>query len=96
MKNINTQLSQHVYSSERYDQTVFSSPVGMASLYCTVTLSIIRLFIIKNGDNFWLEGSRLSCKIFVLIMMIWTMAMAIAIPPAIGFGKIGQDMVGIR
>ena len=68
----------------------------MASLYCTVTLSIIRLFIIKNGDNFWLEGSRLSCKIFVLILMIWTMAMAIAIPPAMGFGKIGQDMVGIR
>ena len=68
----------------------------MASLFCTVALSIMRLLIIKNNDTFWLEGGRLSYRIFLLIMMIWTLAMAIAIPPAVGFGRIGQDMVGIR
>ena len=68
----------------------------MASLYSTVALSIARLVIVKYKDDSGLQNSKLSEKTASVLMIIWFLALAVSIPPLVGFGKYGQNMVAVR
>ena len=69
---------------------------GMASLYTTVALSIVRLHIINGKDRSWLEHSSLSLRNSRYLLFIWILAFTFAVPPLIGIGIYDQSMVGAR
>ena len=69
---------------------------GMASLYTTVALSIVRLHIINGKDRSWLEHSSLSLRSSRYLLFIWILAFTFAAPPLIGIGIYDQSMVGAR
>ena len=70
---------------------------GMASLYSTVALAVIRLIIVKNSDNSWLERcNKFSFQTTSALIAVWLLALIISVPPLLGFGRFGQDMVGVR
>ena len=68
----------------------------MASLYSTVALSLARLVIVKYKDDSGLQNSKFSEKTASVLTIIWFLALAISIPPLLGFGKYGQNMVAVR
>ena len=72
------------------------SLAGMASLYTTVVLSIVRLHIINGKDRSWLEHSSLSLRNSRYLLFIWILAFTFAVPPLIGIGIYDQSMVGAR
>ena len=72
------------------------SLAGMASLYTTVVLSIVRLHIINGKDRSWLEHTSLSLRNTRYILFIWILALTFAAPPLIGIGIYDQSMVGAR
>ena len=74
----------------------FSHLLGMSSLYSTVALSIARLVIVKYKDDTGLQNSNFSMKTASVLTIIWSLALAISMPPLFGFGKYGQNMVAVR
>ena len=62
----------------------------------TVILAVIRLIIVNKNDNTWLEEAKLSFKTVSILIIAWVHALFLALPPLFGFGRYGQDMVGVR
>ena len=69
---------------------------GMSSLYSSVTLSVVRLLITSKNDNSWLEKSTCSIKVVIPLLVVYVLSLLISLPPMVGLGGIGQDMVGVR
>ena len=69
---------------------------ALASLYSTSALAVVRMIVIKNSDNSWLERTSISFKSTRYLQMIWAYVIAMSITPLLGFGRYGQDMVNIR
>ena len=67
----------------------------MASLYASLSLTVVRLIIIKFNDNSWLEADSFKSKIS-LLMIIWPITLTFSIPPLVGIGYYDQSMVGVR
>ena len=75
----------------------FIMKIGMASLYLTVILSVIRLIIIKKKDDSWLKRCSFSHRKDVLsITIIWVFTFTFSLPPLLGIGRYDQSMVGVR
>ena len=75
----------------------FIMKIGMASLYLTVILSVIRLIIIKKRDDSWLKRCSFSHrKDFFSMMIIWVFTFTFSLPPLLGIGRYDQSMVGVR
>ena len=75
----------------------FIMKIGMASLYLTVILSVIRLIIIKKRDDSWLKRCSFSHRKDLLSMMIiWVFTFTFSLPPLLGIGRYDQSMVGVR
>ena len=62
----------------------------------TVILAVIRLIVVNKNDNTWLEESKLSLKTVCILIISWVHALFLSLPPLIGLGRYGQDMVGVR
>ena len=76
--------------------TKYSWIIGLASLYSISSLAVVRMIVIKNGDNSWLETSSLSFKSTRSLQMIWLLAIILASLPLLGFGQYNQDISSIR
>ena len=70
--------------------------IGLASLYSISSLAVVRMIVIKNGDNSWLETSNLSFKSTRSLQIIWLLAIILASLPLLGFGQYNQDISNIR
>ena len=75
---------------------IFSLVLGMVSLYSTVSLSVARLIILKFNDTSGLMHSDFPYQSTKGLTMIWFLALLIAVPPLLGFGRYGQNMVVVR
>ena len=72
------------------------SMLGLASLCSTSALAVVRMIVIKKGDNSWLETSNLSFKSTRSLQVIWPIAIVFGALPLLGFGRFSQDMTNIR
>ena len=70
--------------------------LGLASLYSISALAVVRMIVIKKGDNSWLESSNLSFKTTRSLQIIWPLAIVSACLPLLGFGLYNQDVTNIR
>ena len=68
----------------------------MSSLYSAAAWAVFRLIIISKSNNSWLEASNISFRATRALQIIWIIAISVAFPPLVGFGRYGQDMVGTR
>ena len=70
--------------------------IGMVSLYTTVAISVVRLMIMKFNDISELNVNRISLQSTRKLIMIWCLGLSLAVPPLLGFGQYGQNMVVVR
>ena len=68
----------------------------MSSLFSTLTLSVLRLIIIKGKSNAWLQSCEFTWKETRVLQMIWLFSLSFALPPFLGFGRYGKDIIGVR
>ena len=68
----------------------------MSSLFSTLTLSVLRLIIIKGKSNAWLQSCEFTWKETRVLPIIWQFSLSFALPPFLGFGRYGKDIVGVR
>ena len=71
--------------------------LGMSSLYSTLVLAIIQLLIITTcKGKSWLDDSKSLAKPVSVVTIIWCLALSTSLPPMLGTGEVGQDMVAVR
>ena len=70
--------------------------VGMASLYTSVFLAVMTMIIIRRDADGWLKKAHCSWPIIFTLSVIWCLALAASLPPAVGLGHYSQDMIGVR
>ena len=68
----------------------------MVSLYSTVSLSVVRLMIMKFNEISEFKVDYFSWASIRRIIIIWCLGILIAIPPFLGIGHYGQNMVVVR